>query len=304
MRNVLQNQELETEFQEQGFVSVPFISEKEIEFLKKEFDRLIVSSEGMIGPEDTEIKVAEVCDIDFTFLDKNIEHKKEVFDSVVGVFEPFYKDILADYKPIIANFIRKKAVIGKETLLHQNWAFIDERKGTSVSIWCPLIDSTRKNGALEVVPKSHKRFGEIRGPMIPWELEGIKNEIIANDLVCCDTKAGNAVIIDDSIIHYTYPNTTDELRLAIQLILVPKEQDCIHYHMNPENGDLEVHTLKVDKDFFMGFNPWKKPTGVPSIKNFKIEPKNLTREEYLQRFKKPKFDEKLNFFQKVKAVFS
>ena len=304
MRKVLKDEQLEKEFQEQGFVSVPFITKKELSFLSKEFDRLIVSSEGMIGPEDTEIKVDEVCDIDFTFLDKNIEHKKEVFDSVVDVFEPFYKDILADYKPIIANFIRKKAVVGKETLLHQNWAFIDEKKGTSVSIWCPLIDSTRKNGALEVVPRSHKRFGEVRGPMIPWELEGIKNEIIENDLVCCETKAGDAVIIDDSIIHYTYPNTTEELRLAIQLILVPKEQDCIHYHMNPEKGDSEVHTLKVDKDFFMAFNPWKKPTGVETIGNFKLTSKNLTRNEYLKRFKNPKFDEKLNLFQKVKAIFN
>lgn len=304
MRKVLNNQNLENEFQEQGFVSVPFIGKKEIDFLKNEFDRLIVSSEGMIGPEDTEIKVDAVCDIDFTFLDKNIEHKKEVFDSVVSVFEPFYKDILADYKPIIANFIRKKAVVGKETLLHQNWAFVDEKKGTSVSIWCPLIDSSRTNGALEVVPRSHKRFGEIRGPMIPWELEGIKNEIIEKDLVCCETKAGDAVIIDDSIIHYSYPNITNELRLAIQLILVPKEQDCIHYHMNPEKGDSEVHTLKVDKDFFMQFNPWKKPTGVSSIRNFKLEAKQLSRKEYLQRFKKPKFDIKLNLFQKIKAVFN
>ena len=304
MRNVLKDKELEKEFQEQGYVSVPFISEKDVAFLKNEFNRLIVTSEGMIGPEDTEIKVDEVCDIDFTFLDKNIEHKKEVFKSVVSVFEPYYKNILDDYKPIIANFIRKKPKIGNETLLHQNWAFIDERKGTSVSIWCPLIDSKRENGAIEVVPRSHKRFGEIRGPMIPWELEGIKDEIIKNDLVTCETKAGDAVILDDSIIHYTYPNTTDELRIAIQLILVPKEQDCIHYHMNPEKSNSEVHTLKVDKDFFMAFNPWKKPTGVSSIRDLKIESKSLSREEYLKRFKKPKFDEKLNFFQKVKAVFS
>ncbi len=304
MRKVLKNQDLEKEFQEQGFVSVPFLAKKDIDFLKQEFDRLIVSSEGMIGPEDTEIKVDEVCDIDFTFLDKNVQHKKDVFKSIVAVFEPYYKDVLQDYRPIIANFIRKKAITGNETLLHQNWAFIDEKKGTSVSIWVPLVDSKRENGALEVVPRSQKRFGEIRGPMIPWELNNIKEEIVANDLITCETKAGQAVIIDDSIIHYTYPNKTKELRIAIQLILVPKEQKCIHYHTNPEIDNTEIHTLEVEDEFFMQFNPWKKPKDFKTLDTFKMEHKQLSREGYFKRFSKPKFDEKLSFFQKIKAVFN
>jgi ectoine hydroxylase-related dioxygenase (phytanoyl-CoA dioxygenase family) len=85
-----------------------------------------------------------------------------VFDIIVKQFEQEYNNVLADYKPIIANFIRKKTD-GGEVPLHQNWAFVEETKYTSVSIWCPLVDSTVENGTLQVVPGSHKRFGLQRG---------------------------------------------------------------------------------------------------------------------------------------------
>jgi ectoine hydroxylase-related dioxygenase (phytanoyl-CoA dioxygenase family) len=88
---------------------------------------------------------------DFTFIDKNIAYKQAVFDSITEYFKPHVEKWLSDYRPIIANYIRKK-VQGGEVPLHQNWAFADEKKYTTVSIWCPLVDSTIENGTLQVVP--------------------------------------------------------------------------------------------------------------------------------------------------------
>jgi ectoine hydroxylase-related dioxygenase (phytanoyl-CoA dioxygenase family) len=100
-----------------------------------------------------------------------IQHtRKLVFDIITKFFEPHMARLLDNYKPIIANYIRKQAATG-EVPLHQNWAFADEKKCYTVSIWCPLVDSTSSEwNTLQVVPGSHKRFGEIRGPLVPWEL--------------------------------------------------------------------------------------------------------------------------------------
>jgi ectoine hydroxylase-related dioxygenase (phytanoyl-CoA dioxygenase family) len=98
-------------------------------------------------------------------------------------------------------------------------AFADERKYSTVSIWCPLVDSFEENGTLQVVPGSHKRFGEVRGPMIPWELENIKHEIIKDYLVPLNIKAGNAIVLDDSIVHYSAINKTNDLRLLFSSFL-------------------------------------------------------------------------------------
>ncbi|MDX2362347.1 MAG: phytanoyl-CoA dioxygenase family protein [Crocinitomicaceae bacterium] len=303
MRRTLKDDQLEAQFQRDGYVPISFLSAEEVEELKQYYFDTVEESGGHIGPEDENYSASLEVTYDFTFIDKNIEYKEKVFDKISKTFEEKYANYLADYKPVIANFIRKKTD-GGEVPLHQNWAFADEHKCAAVSIWCPLIDSNKENGTLEVVPGSHKRYGEVRGPMIKSELEDIKREIIDKHMVPLVTKAGDAVILDDSLVHYSSPNETDGLRLTIQLILIPKEEPSIHYHMDLEKDRSKVEVLEVDKDFYMRFNPWKKPSGsVKRVKSFKYEPFSMSIGEFEKKLKQPRFDEprKLSFWDKLKG---
>lgn len=302
MRKVLNDIELEKQFQRDGYVQIPFISEQEVEELKKKFFDLLPTSGGNITESDLEGATNPIT-YDFTFIDKNIEFKQAVFDVITKFFKPHADKWLANYRPVIANYIRKQSTTG-EVPLHENWAFADERKCSTVSIWCPLVDSFEENGTLQVVPGSHKRFGEIRGPMIPWELENIKHEIIDKHLIPLNTKAGNAVILDDSIVHYSAINKTNQLRLAIQLILIPAEFPSIHYHMNPTKSNEDVEILEVDTDFYMQFNPWKQPDGAKRIGKLKYEFKPMNIQTFEQKLREPRFDEPLGFMSKLKAMLS
>jgi hypothetical protein len=304
MRKVLNNEELEKQFHKDGYVKVPFISANEVAELKQMFFDTLPDSGGQITAGETGLDDSPFITYDFTFIDKNPEYKRKVFKIITEYFEPHMNRLLADFRPIIANYIRKQSETG-EVPLHENWAFADERKCTTVSIWCPLVDSTIENGTLQVVPGSHKRFGEIRGPMIPWELDGIKKEIIANHLVPLETKAGDCVILDDSIVHYSAINKTEGLRLAIQLICVPSEFPSIHYHMDSQNNPNEVQVLEVKDDFYMEFNPWKKPEGVKLIKTISHNHRNISEQEFIKRLNGPAYDEEvLGLFGKIKKVFS
>lgn len=303
MRPVFYNQNLENEFQKNGYVHIPnFISKEEVSFLWDQFHHLIKQSGGNIMSGETDINFEGEVTYDFTFIDRNIDYKKAVYKVVDEVFKPHYDKILKNFYPIIANYIRKTPNSG-EVPLHENWSFIDEHKATSVSIWCPLVDSHRGNGALEVVPGSHKRFGEVRGPMIPWELEGIKKDIINNDLVTCAIPAGDCIVLDDSIVHYSYPNSTNQLRIAIQLILIPEELPSIHFHVNPEKDQQLVHVLQVDQEFYMQFNPWKKPENVKELRTFRHQTKPLTYSDYKSRLFNKRYDEKMGIIDKLKEVF-
>ncbi|MEX2589038.1 MAG: phytanoyl-CoA dioxygenase family protein, partial [Chitinophagales bacterium] len=287
------------------YVSIPFISQEEVEELKQNFFDTLPASGGQITADETGVEGGNAITYDFTFIDKNPQYKRKVFDIITKYFQPHVERVLADYKPIIANYIRKKPEAG-EVPLHQNWAFVEERKCTSVSIWCPLVDSTVENGTLQVVPGSHKRFGEFRGPMVPWELDGIKKEIIENHLVPLETKAGDCVVLDDSIVHYSAVNKTPGLRLAIQLILIPSDFPSVHYHMESSRPQT-IKMLEVDKDFYMEFNPWAKPGNVKFLKEFDIQNRMIDEEEFVGRMKQRKIDElpeERNFLQKLKAVFS
>lgn len=303
MRAVFKNPEKEKEFQQNGYARVPFLNMEEVNYLWDKFHELIKKSGGNLGSGETDIEFEGEITYDFTFIDKNIEYKKEVFKIIDEVFKPHYDRILNSFSPIIANYIRKTPHAG-EVPMHQNWAFIDEMKASSVSIWVPLVDSHRGNGALEVVPGSHKRYGQNRGPLIPWELEGIKSEIIKNDLVTCAINAGEAIVLDDSIVHYSFPNNTDKLRIAIQLILIPNELPSLHYHRNIKDSPDKIDILKVDHEFYMQFNPWKKPENVTRIDQIPFNEQNLSYHEFKDRLFKKRFDEPQNLLQKIKAVFS
>jgi hypothetical protein len=307
MRRVFKDDALEQQFHKDGYVIIDFIDQKEVEFLKKGFFDLLPQSGGNILADETGIEGMEEITYDFTFIDKNIEYKQKVFDVISERFQSNADKFLDDYKPIIANYIRKKTD-GGEVPLHQNWAFADEEKCSTVSIWCPLVDSNEENGTLQLAPGTHKRFGKYRGPMVPWELDKIQKEIIATQLVPANIKAGQAVILDDSIIHYSNVNHTNGLRLAIQLIMIPNDFPSIHYHRNIAKSQTTIEVLEVDKDFYMEFNPWKQPEKGKRIHAFEYEVKSLSNmEEYAERLKQPKFDDpkpKAGFFAKLKEMFN
>jgi hypothetical protein len=298
MRKVLNDSELEAQFQKDGYISVPFISEKEVEELKQLFFDTLPESGGQIRPEDTGLEANFEINYDFTFIDKNPEYKKKVYDIISAYFKPHMERLLSNYKPIIANYIRKKHDTG-EVPLHQNWSFADEKKCCTVSIWCPLVDSTVENGTLQVVPGSNKRFGEVRGPMIPWELENIKDEIIQKYLVPLETKAGDCVILDDSIVHYSAVNHSNELRLAIQLICIPTEMPALHQNMESDLNPNLVEVLEVEQDFYMEFNPWKKPDKNKIVNRFQFELRPLTEVEFSKRLYAKRYDEQPSFSQRI-----
>lgn len=303
MRAVMEDPILEKKFQDNGYIEVPFISAEEVATLKQKFFDLLPISGGNITASEN--GGGNEVTYDFTFIDKNIAYKQAVYDVITSYFKPHVEKWLADYRPIIANYIRKNTS-GGEVPLHQNWAFANERKYTTVSIWCPLVDSFEENGTLQVIPGSHKKFAEVRGPMIPWELEGIKQEIINKYLIPCNVKAGHAIILDDSIVHYSAINKTDGLRLAIQLILIPSEISSIHYHVNPAVDKNKVNILEVDTDFYMQFNPWMQPVGAKIIDTFHYEPRALTVQQFDETLKGKRFDEKqaTGFFSRLKDLMT
>jgi ectoine hydroxylase-related dioxygenase (phytanoyl-CoA dioxygenase family) len=290
MRQVFSDLKLEEEFQEMGYIKVPFLSDAEVVLLKQAYEDTLAHSKGRLQPEEADYKSSGEITYDFTFIDRNTDYKREVFDIITPVFQKHADRYLKDYRPIIANFISKRHQ-GGEVPLHQNWAFVDEHKYTSISIWCPLVDTSKQNGTLEIVNRSHKRFGELRGPMVPWEIDPLTEEIIENHLTPMNAKAGEAVILDDSILHYSKINDKESNRLAIQLIMKPQEATSIHHHLDADSDPHHVQILKVDDEFFIGFHPWRKPRGQEVIDTVPFQLRKLDSKEFINILMGPRFDQ-------------
>lgn len=288
---VFKDETLEKEFNQKGYVKIPFLNSEEIEHLKSMFFDTIAESGGPKTSGDVDFDTEGLITYDFTFIDKNTDYKRKVFKIITEAFEKKTDHYLNNYRPIIANYIRKQQD-GGEVPMHQNWAFVDEEKYTSVSVWVPLVDSNEENGTLQMVDGSHKRFGKYRGPMVPWELRGLKHEITGKHLTPMNVKAGECVVLDDSIVHYSNVNKTPGLRLAIQLILVPKEAPTIHYHLDRDKDKNTIEVFETDLDFYMNFHPWLKPTNKKLIRLQHFEEQQFTYKDFLSGLSAPRFDEK------------
>lgn len=148
MHPVFKDPALQATFDQLGYAPIPgFLSREEVESLKKAYFDTLPERGGSMLSEETDFQSDSAITYDFTFIDRNHAYKQKVFDIIDGAFKKHYEKYLANYTPIIANFIRKEQNAG-EVPMHQNWAFVDERKYTSVSIWVPLIDSNEANGTL------------------------------------------------------------------------------------------------------------------------------------------------------------
>ncbi len=303
---VFKNPELEKEFNLKGYVTVPFLSTEDVENLKQQFFDTIEQSGGPKTSGNVDYDSKSDISYDFTFIDKNSDYKKKVFEIITQKFQPIADKYLNNYKPIIANYIRKKQD-GGEVPMHQNWAFVDEVKYTSVSIWVPLVDSNEENGTLQMVDGSHKKFGHYRGPMVPWELRNLTKEIVANHLTPMNVKAGQGVILDDSIVHYSNINKTPGLRLAIQLIMIPAEATSIHYHLDRETDPNNIQVLETNVDFYTHFHPWLKPQGMKHIATLKYTPQDFSYQEFLKGLQDKRFDidgESLKLHESIPPLFN
>jgi Phytanoyl-CoA dioxygenase (PhyH) len=302
MKGMFHSEALQQQFERDGYVIIDLLNQEQVTQLKQTYFDLEQVRGGMRKEYDVQFDEQKEITYDFTFIDSNIEYKRIVFDKITEVFLPLVNNFLNDYQPIIANFIHKSSEKG-EVPLHQNWAFVDEWKYTSVSVWCPLVDSNEANGTLQVVPGSHKRFAPVRGPLIPWELEGLKEDIINDFMVPMNIKAGQAVILDDSIVHYSAPNRTDGLRLAIQLIMIPPGVPSIHYYMDSEGDKPAVKVFEVDKDFYMAFHPWLKPKEQKLVKTLPYKKESYDRGRFEKELTGKAIDQKKTILEKLEALF-
>ncbi|MDX2000845.1 MAG: phytanoyl-CoA dioxygenase family protein [Chitinophagales bacterium] len=303
MKNMFRDAKMQETFERMGYVTVDFLNAAEVEQMKNAYFELESIKGGMRKEYDVTFDTEHEITYDFTFTDSNPNYKQAVFDRITDLFMPIADQYLNNYQPIIANFINKNPSKG-EVPLHQNWAFVDEYKYTSVSVWCPLVDSNIHNGTLQMVDGSHKRFAPVRGPLIPWELEDLKDTIIKEYLVPMNIKAGQAVILDDSIIHYSALNNTNGLRLAIQLIMIPGNTHSIHYHLDSTGEKPMVRVYKVDKDFYMQFHPWLKPKDVEELEAFEYNPKRIDKATFDKMLKGKAIDQPKGILDNILSLFN
>lgn len=236
-KQIFKNDDHQLLFNKQGFIVLPFLEQEEVNELDKLFDVLhadIDSSGFFSGSYSTDLV-----------------YKQKASDEIVKVFNRAYQELFVNYTPFGAAFLFKVPGENSELAVHQDWTIVDESKQVALNCWVPLCDVTLKNGPLMILPGSHfDNLNVVRAPTMPFFFSG-DDDLVVKELVPMEVKAGTAVILNQSVIHYSPANTSTKIRKAITAGVKSKGAQMYFHYKVPGSNMIEV--FEVPDNFFLTF---------------------------------------------------
>jgi len=235
---IFKDQRHQALFDKQGFIVLPFISADEVKRLNEFFDEL--------HPQPSGGFVSGSYSGDYAY-------KKKASDEVVRVFSKHYERLFVNYQPFGAAFLYKLPSQDSELAIHQDWTIVDETKFVALNCWVPLNDIDETNGALHVVPGSHfDSLNVLRAPTLPFFFDG-NNEFMIEQSEPMYVKAGEAVILNQSVVHYSPPNRSDKIRKAITAGVKSKGAPMVFHYNDRQKNDGRLEVFEMPEDFLISF---------------------------------------------------
>lgn len=201
---------VDLKIRQDGYAVVDLLERDAVEYLLERWD---------------EVRTSHPLVWDPTGLAATIRHPpvNEVADAFISpVIASALAPLLPDHVPLMSSFLVKRPH-APELPPHLDWRLVDEVTALSGGCWVPLEDVDRSNGALGVYPGSHHSVTFDRTPEEPghdWVADYAADR---HQGVVLELTAGQAVLYDHRLVHFSPPNPTDRVRIATNSGLAPAE---------------------------------------------------------------------------------
>ncbi|MEZ5054299.1 MAG: phytanoyl-CoA dioxygenase family protein [Chitinophagales bacterium] len=234
--DIFKDKALQNEFNEQGFVKVKLLSAEDIEKLTALFYQFHSNlRDNAFGASSFHHNRAE---------------KFKIRDTLYPIFLPYFNQLFKDYTYFGSSYLYKTKGRNSDLAPHQDWTIVDEKKYVAINIWTPLIDTNEQNGTLFVLPGSQaQKHFTLRAPTIPFHFQN-KMKKVLKDSIPTNASAGEAVILNQSLIHYSTPNIANDIRIAITSGIKTKDAPMLFHYKNERN---KIERYTMPEDFLLDF---------------------------------------------------
>lgn len=233
---IFKDEALQKQFETDGFVKISLLNENDIEALKALFQQYFPNPSS---------------DFFSSSYENDYPRKKEISDAIGNIMLPQLEKTFMDYTWFGSAFLSKGNGPRSEMPMHQDWTIVDETQFVALNIWTPLQDTNEENGTLEVIKGSHRWHSELRAPTLPFYYNGFQKEL-KDHLSCIPVKATEAIVLNQAVIHYSKPNKTNELRLALTTGIKSKHAPMLFHYWNKEKPDA-IEQFRQEDDFLLHF---------------------------------------------------
>jgi ectoine hydroxylase-related dioxygenase (phytanoyl-CoA dioxygenase family) len=211
---------------------------------------------------------------------QDINLKKEVNQQILNLLSETINQYFSNYKVLGTSYLKKQANQHNPLPLHQDWTVTDEENYGSFTIWIPLQDTTIQNGAIRVIPCSHHVENNFRAPSIPVAFEQ-ERQLFEQHLQTLELKAGEAFVFNQKLMHASFPNQTNEERLALTIGLTAKEAKLFMLYFNAQKHEISQYSMP--DDMFLHYpDIIEKPLIGTLEKTYSYYPKKFLYTDFLQ----------------------
>lgn len=276
MKRIFLDNEVQQEFEKNGFVKIQLLEDLEVEKLLSYYNAQNF---------DNKIEAGFHISLD----NQNEGLVNEVSQKIIKEMQPKSDLFFQNYQTFTASYVIKEP--GKKNIVppHQDWTFVDENKFCSATVWTPLIDVTENNGALAVIKGSHRLFDHFRSSPSPQSKSPLSDHVFTlfpyTEVI--DMKAGEALVFDNRLIHASPPNLSDKARVAVGIGITQQDASLKHYYQNP-NKENELEVYEVSPSFFNFYNNKRLsgiydngefPSGLKQLESIKRNVPDFSKEE-------------------------
>jgi ectoine hydroxylase-related dioxygenase (phytanoyl-CoA dioxygenase family) len=261
---IFKDPKLNSDFEVNGFVVLPLLTAQELTALNALYEPS--AFENPPGFYSTSFSQNELL-------------KNKLNAQISACVAPKAELIFEPFKPLGSCYLSKAPGSLGQMPVHQDWTVVDESIYDSITIWIPLQDVDASNGALQVIPGSHRFSTALRSPFFASVINDIA-PVISQDLQTIPLKAGEAIIFSQALMHASPPNTSTQNRLAVTYGLIPDAADLYFYYQNPTTQLAEKYL--VPPTFFEQYNTQigQKPAVGQLIETFTYTAAPLGVQEY------------------------
>jgi Phytanoyl-CoA dioxygenase (PhyH) len=290
-RRVFKDEVLQRQFEENAYCIIPLFSPDEV----KQLEEIYHGN-----------RVAEQAAIEITIKNPDYDVNKKIRNLIAGIALPRINECLDRYRLLHAGFIAKIPGKPNAIKLHQDSTFVDESQFTALNIWCPLTDVDEKNGALWIIKHSDRFYRGLRGqPFKEYDFNDIGDEVIAKYGKMLPMKAGEAIIYDTALLHYSKQNVSEKTRLVCNVVMVPAEAPAYYYHFNKQKNSLEQY--EISDDFLLSYFSKFLQTGKIDAKHLNtidvVTSRKISVAEFEERYQHYNPPQKTSFTQKLASFF-
>ncbi len=180
----------------------------------------------------------------------DLNYRKKVHDEIGLILQPYFDKLLSNYKVMLNSFVIKASGPKSEFYVHQDTTGLDEFKYSPLSFWVPLHNIDDTNGAMCVMPGSHKLFSPYRSISFAAPYDGI-HKAVKKYLTPLYLQAGEAVIFDNRIIHNSLPNLSGSERVVAISGVFPKEAVLQTCWKKPEDPNSQIEIVEHSDDYLL-----------------------------------------------------